>query len=79
LEPIQKVLTAAQLDKSQLDGVVLVGGLCKIPRIKAVIEGFFNTEQKKMPLFDTINPEEVVAFGNSLVPRVLPKTLDIDC
>lgn len=57
------MLTAAQLDKSQLDGVVLVGGLCKIPRVKAVIEGFFNTEQKKMPLFDTINPEEVVAFG----------------
>jgi L1 cell adhesion molecule like protein len=76
LEPIQKVLTAAQLDKSQLDGVVLVGGLCKIPRIKAVIEGFFNTEQKKMPLFDTINPEEVVAFGAAIEASELHKTIE---
>ena len=57
------MLTTAQIDKSHLDGVVLVGGLCKIPRVKSVIESYFNSEQKKMPLFDTINPEEVVAFG----------------
>uniref|UniRef100_A0A2K5MA34 Heat shock protein family A (Hsp70) member 8 n=1 Tax=Cercocebus atys TaxID=9531 RepID=A0A2K5MA34_CERAT len=59
LDPIEKVLLDAKLDKSQIHAIVLVGGSTCIPKIQKLLQDFFNGKE----LNKSINPDEAIAYG----------------
>lgn len=66
LEHCQQALKDANIQKETIKGVILVGGVTRMPLIKKAVEAFFG----KKPL-DDINPDEVVAYGAALQARAL--------
>lgn len=56
LQPVEKALTDAKLDKSKIDEVVLVGGSTRIPKIQKMLQDFFNGKTLNL----SINPDEAV-------------------
>lgn len=46
LEPVKKVLKDADLQKSDIDEIVLVGGSTRIPKVQQLVKGFFNGKVK---------------------------------
>lgn len=67
LVPVENALRDAKLDKSAIDQVVLVGGSTRIPRVRSLLETFFNGKQ----LNHGINPDEAVAYGAAVQAAVL--------
>ncbi|KAJ8711509.1 hypothetical protein PYW07_008751 [Mythimna separata] len=67
LEPVEKALTDAKLDKSSIHDIVLVGGSTRIPKIQSLLQNFFNG--KKLNL--SINPDEAVAYGAAVQAAIL--------
>ncbi|XP_067830024.1 heat shock 70 kDa protein-like [Heptranchias perlo] len=67
LEPVEKALRDAKLDKSQIHDVVLVGGSTRIPKIQKLLQDFFNGRE----LNRSINPDEAVAYGAAVQAAVL--------
>lgn len=67
LEPVEKALTDARLDKSRIHEVVLVGGSTRIPKIQKLLQDFFNGKE----LNKSINPDEAVAYGAAVQAAVL--------
>ena len=59
LEPVEKALRDATLDKGQIHDIVLVGGSTRIPKIQKLLQDFFNGKE----LNKSINPDEAVAYG----------------
>ncbi len=57
LEPVEKALRDAKLDKSCIQDVVLVGGSTRIPRIQKLLHDFFNGKELNKPT----NPDEAMA------------------
>ena len=57
---IGQQLIEVGLSKFEISEIVLVGGSSRIPKIKSIVEDFF--EGKKTPL-NSINPDEVIAYG----------------
>ena len=66
LEPCKKALQDAGLTASDIDEVILVGGMTRMPRIQQVVEEFF-----KKPPHKGVNPDEVVAMGAAIQGAVL--------
>lgn len=62
LEPVDKVLRDAKLDKKQIQEIVLVGGSTRIPKIQQLLSNYFNGKE----LCKGINPDEAVAFGATI-------------
>jgi molecular chaperone HscA len=58
---VDQVFRDAGIGYAQTDGVVLVGGMTKMPMIKEAIRNRFNIN-----IFDEINPEEAVALGAAI-------------
>ena len=67
LEPVEKALKDANLGKSQIHEVVLVGGSTRIPKVQQLLEDFFNGKK----LNKTINPDEAVAYGAAIQAAIL--------
>lgn len=67
----ERALQDAALDKTQIDGVVLVGGSTRMPLVKQLVAEFFG----KAPL-DTIDPDEVVAVGAAIQAEALTTGAD---
>lgn len=67
LEPVEKALNDAKLDKSSIHDVVLVGGSTRIPKIQSMLQNFFCG--KKLNL--SINPDEAVAYGAAVQAAIL--------
>ncbi|CAL4151759.1 unnamed protein product, partial [Meganyctiphanes norvegica] len=67
LEPVEKALRDARLDKSQIEDIVLVGGSTRIPRIQKLLQDFFNGKE----LNKSINPDEAVAYGAAVQAAIL--------
>ncbi|NP_001243928.1 heat shock protein 68 [Bombyx mori] len=67
LEPVEKALKDAKLDKSSIHDVVLVGGSTRIPKIQSMLQNFFCG--KKLNL--SINPDEAVAYGAAVQAAIL--------
>jgi L1 cell adhesion molecule like protein len=67
LEPVEKALRDAQIDKSQIDEVVLVGGSTRIPKVQKLLQDFFNGKE----LNKSINPDEAVAYGAAIQAAIL--------
>lgn len=67
LDPIKAAMKDAKLDKDDIDEVVMVGGMTRMPAIKKLVQDFFG--KKKM--YEGINPDEVVAVGAAVQGAVL--------
>eukprot|EP00049_Salpingoeca_infusionum_P002161 m.54477 g.54477 ORF g.54477 m.54477 type:complete len:648 (+) comp11421_c0_seq1:476-2419(+) len=67
LEPVEKSLRDAKLDKGAIDEVVLVGGSTRIPKIQKLLQDFFNGKE----LNKSINPDEAVAYGAAVQAAIL--------
>lgn len=72
LEPVEKALKDAKLDKSQIHDVVLVGGSTRIPKVQTLLQNFFCG--KKLNL--SINPDEAVAYGAAVQAAILSGSTD---
>merc|ERR1712008_464032 len=67
LEPVEKCLRDAKLDKSSIDDIVLVGGSTRIPKVQKLLSDFFNGKD----LNKSINPDEAVAYGAAVQAAIL--------
>lgn len=67
MDPVEKVLRDAKVDKSQVDEIVLVGGSTRIPKIQQLLSDFFNGKE----LNKSVNPDEAVAIGASIQAAIL--------
>uniref|UniRef100_A0A8B9JUI6 Heat shock cognate 71 kDa protein n=1 Tax=Astyanax mexicanus TaxID=7994 RepID=A0A8B9JUI6_ASTMX len=67
LDPVEKSLRDAKLDKSQIHDIVLVGGSTRIPKIQKLLQDFFNGKE----LNKSINPDEAVAYGAAVQAAIL--------
>ncbi|KAH9498720.1 hypothetical protein Btru_004672 [Bulinus truncatus] len=67
LEPVEKSLRDAKLDKAQVHEIVLVGGSTRIPKIQKLLQDFFNGKE----LNKSINPDEAVAYGAAVQAAIL--------
>jgi len=67
LEPVEKALRDAKLDKSSINDIVLVGGSTRIPKIQKLLQDFFNGKE----LNKSINPDEAVAYGAAVQAAIL--------
>lgn len=64
--PCRRALKDANLDASDLDQVLLVGGMTRMPRVHQKVKEIFDREPNR-----DINPDEVVAIGASIQGGVL--------
>jgi molecular chaperone DnaK len=64
--PCKLALKDAGLQTSQIDEVVLVGGMTRMPAVQGAVRGFFSKEPHK-----GVNPDEVVAVGAAIQAGVL--------
>ncbi|HEY8563931.1 MAG TPA: molecular chaperone DnaK [Beijerinckiaceae bacterium] len=66
IEPCRKALKDAGVSAGEIDEVVLVGGMTRMPKIQEVVKTFFGKEPHK-----GVNPDEVVAIGAAIQAGVL--------
>jgi molecular chaperone DnaK len=66
LDPCKKALADAGLKAGDIDDVVLVGGMTRMPRVREVVKDFFGKEPHT-----GVNPDEVVAMGAAIQAGVL--------
>ncbi|KAI9041519.1 molecular chaperone Hsp70 [Aspergillus affinis] len=66
MEPVERVLRDAKIDKSSVHEIVLVGGSTRIPKIQRLVSDFFNKDPNK-----SINPDEAVAYGAAVQAAIL--------
>ena len=69
--PCQQALSDAELQASDIDQVILVGGSTRIPKIQETIQAIFNQEPNR-----GVNPDEVVALGAAIQAGVLAGDVD---
>jgi len=67
LDPVEKALRDAKLDKSSIHDIVLVGGSTRIPKVQKLLQDFFNGKE----LNKSINPDEAVAYGAAVQAAIL--------
>ena len=67
MEPVEKVIRDAKMDKGQIDDIVLVGGSTRIPKVQKMLQDFFNGKD----LAKNINPDEAVAYGAAVQAAIL--------
>ncbi|CAG9841201.1 unnamed protein product [Diabrotica balteata] len=72
LQPVEKALNDAKLDKGQIHDIVLVGGSTRIPKIQQLLQNYFSGK----PLNLSINPDEAVAYGAAVQAAVLSGETD---
>ncbi|GAB3441350.1 molecular chaperone DnaK [Insolitispirillum peregrinum] len=66
IEPCRKALADAGVKQSDIDEVILVGGMTRMPKVKEVVKQFFNRDPHQ-----GVNPDEVVALGAAIQGGVL--------
>ncbi|HEY6192934.1 MAG TPA: molecular chaperone DnaK [Bacteroidota bacterium] len=64
--PLEKALKDANLNPNQIDEVILVGGMTRMPRVQQLVKDTFGKEGHK-----GVNPDEVVAIGAAIQGGVL--------
>ena len=67
MDPVEKVLRDAKVDKGSVHDVVLVGGSTRIPKVQQLLQDFFNGKE----LCKSINPDEAVAYGAAVQAAIL--------
>lgn len=66
LEPVAAALKDAGKTKTDIDEVILVGGMTRMPKVVEAVTGFFGKEPNR-----SVNPDEVVAIGAAVQGGVL--------
>jgi molecular chaperone DnaK len=66
MEPCRKALKDAGVSAAEINEVVLVGGMTRMPKVQEVVKSFFGKEPHK-----GVNPDEVVAIGAAIQAGVL--------
>jgi molecular chaperone DnaK len=64
--PMERALSDAGLSRSEIDEVILVGGMTRVPRVQQKVQEFFGKEPHR-----GVNPDEVVAVGAAIQAGVL--------
>ena len=64
--PVEKAISDAKLDKSNINEIVLVGGSTRIPAVQKLVEIITNKKPNQ-----TVNPDEVVAIGAAIQAGIL--------
>ena len=64
--PVEKSLSDARLDKSEINEIVLVGGSTRIPAIQNLVESLTGKKPNQ-----SVNPDEVVAIGAAIQAGIL--------
>jgi len=67
MKPVQKVMEDADLQKSEVHEIVLVGGSTRIPKVQQLVKEMFNGKEPSRG----INPDEAVAYGAAVQGGVL--------
>ena len=67
MKPVQKVLEDADMNKKDVDEIVLVGGSTRIPKVQQLVKEFFGGKEPSRG----INPDEAVAYGAAVQAGVL--------
>jgi len=67
MEPVEKSLRDAKMDKSDIHEIVLVGGSTRIPKIQKLLQDLFMGKE----LNKSINPDEAVAYGAAVQAAIL--------
>ncbi|MCG8544586.1 MAG: molecular chaperone DnaK [Alphaproteobacteria bacterium] len=66
IEPCKKALSDAGMKASEIDDVILVGGMTRMPKVADAVKSFFGKEPSR-----NVNPDEVVALGAAIQGGVL--------
>jgi len=66
VEPCQKCMKDADVSKSDIHDVILVGGMTRMPKVQETVENFFGKKPSR-----GVNPDEVVAMGAAIQGGVL--------
>ena len=66
IKPVEACLKDAKLDAHDIDEVIMVGGMTRMPRVIQVVKDFFGKTPNQ-----SVNPDEVVAVGASIQGGVL--------
>jgi molecular chaperone DnaK len=66
LKPCENCLRDSKLKKENIDEVLLVGGMTRMPKVQEMVKNFFGREPSK-----TVNPDEAVAMGAAIQGGVL--------
>ncbi|KAI6658483.1 Glucose-regulated protein [Oopsacas minuta] len=74
LKPVQHVLDDSDIEKREVDEVVLVGGSTRIPKVQQLVKEFFNGKEPSRG----INPDEAVAYGAAVQAGILSGAVDKD-
>ncbi len=66
MAPVRRALEDAKLQPSQIDDVILVGGMTRMPKVYESVKSYFGKEPNR-----SVNPDEVVAVGAAIQGGVL--------
>lgn len=66
IDHIDTAISDADIDKSEIDEIVMVGGSTRIPKVSEIVQEYFNKDLNK-----GVNPDEVVAKGAAIQAGVL--------
>ena len=72
LNPIDLVIKDADINKNDIEEIILVGGTTRIPKIQELLSNYFNGKE----LNKSINPDEAVAYGASIQAAILSGVKD---
>jgi len=67
LDPVERTLRDAKIDKGSVHEIVLVGGSTRIPKVQKILQDFFQGKE----LNKSINPDEAVAYGAAVQAAIL--------
>lgn len=66
MKPVESALKDAKVDAHDIDEVILVGGMTRMPKVVETVKSFFGKDPNK-----SVNPDEVVAIGAAIQGGVL--------
>ena len=66
LDPCRKALKDANLGPAELNEIILVGGMTRMPKVREIVKKFFNREPNTK-----VNPDESVALGASIQAGII--------
>lgn len=61
IKPVESALKDAKLDAHDIDEVIMVGGMTRMPKVVEVVKNFFGKDPNQ-----SVNPDEVVAIGAAI-------------
>lgn len=71
LIPMQTALTEAKLRKDEINNVILVGGSTRIPKIRKIVQEFFDGKEMEQ----SIDPDHAVAYGAAIHAAISNKDI----